>query len=287
MTNQKKPSYDFTNPIFKKVIKYRRWAKEHLNLSEIDSDVIKWEVQETDTALQIPIKYHIHYKIKSIIGIDDTKNPIYSSYHIMELTLPSGYPMEPCKIYMLTPTWHPNIKSEGVHKGRICGNVKSFGKAYDLYQMVLRVGEILQYKNYHAQHIPPYPEDSTVAHWVANFAEPNGIVDKNKGIFIDETPLVRQRDNNEITGNEKLGTTKKVVLPKEEPLPKTEVKPKLPEVPKTPKPTPTLKTDSNKKTEPKEEDMIVTTPKLKLGSVRKNSSKIRLQIKKKSGDKGK
>ena len=105
-------------------------------------------MKETDTPLQIPVKYHIHYKIKSIIGIDENQNPIFSKYHIMELTLPLNYPYEPCKIYMLTPTWHPNIKSTGVHKGRICGNVKNFGKAFDLYQMVIRVGEILQYKNY-------------------------------------------------------------------------------------------------------------------------------------------
>lgn len=285
MLNAEKPNYDFKNPIFKKVIKYKRWAREHMHLSEIDSEVILWEVKETATALQIPTKYHIHYKIKSIIGIDDEQNPILSSHHVMELTLPPGYPMEPCKIYMLTPTWHPNIKSEGVHKGRICGNVKNFGKAFDLYQMVLRVGEILQYKNYHAQHVPPYPEDSTVAHWVTNFAEPNGILDKSKEIYIDDTSLVRLKNNNTNTEEAKPEKVEPIVAkPPAPPVPQVKViretpKPAEPEMPKDTKPEEPKKVD-----EPKEVSRKVIRT-IRVSPVRKNTSKIRLQIKKKNGGK--
>ena len=50
----------------------------------------------------------------------------------------------------------------------------------------------MQYKNYHAEHIPPYPEDSKVAEWVMEYAEPNGIVSNVKRIYVDNTPLVKK-----------------------------------------------------------------------------------------------
>src|SRR5690606_16515822 len=123
-----------------------------------------------------------------ITGIDADQNSIYGDHHILELSLPELYPLEACRITMLTDVWHPNIKSEGRFKGRVCGNSDGYGLSYDLYQLVLRVGEILQYKNYHAIHTPPFPEDAKVAEWVVSYAEPMGIVDKEKEIYVDDTP---------------------------------------------------------------------------------------------------
>ncbi len=183
--------YDFNHPILVKDKKYRRYAREHIAISEIKSDVIEWEVKDAHTTLSIPVKYNVHYNIKSIIGIDENQHPIYNNRHTLEISFPPRYPLVPCIIKMISPIWHPNIKSDGNYKGRICGNVKNFGKAYDLYQLVLRIGEILQYKNYHAEHVPPYPEDSKVAEWVIEYAEPNDIVNANKKIVVDDTPLLR------------------------------------------------------------------------------------------------
>ena len=138
--------YNFDHPILKKDKKYRRYAREHIAIAELKSDVIKWEVIEAQTALQIPVLYHVHYHIKSIVGIDEKQAPVFGHHHTLEISIPPRYPLVPCIIKMISPIWHPNIKSDGNYKGRICGNVKNFGKAYDLYQLVLRVGEILQYK---------------------------------------------------------------------------------------------------------------------------------------------
>lgn len=187
-----KISYDFDHPILLKEKKYRRYAREHIALSEIKSDVIEWETQEAQTALNIPVKFHVHYNVKSIVGIDENQAPIYGNRHTLEVSFPPRYPLVPCIIRMISPVWHPNIKFDGNHKGRICGNVKNFGKAYNLYQLVLRIGEILQYKNYHAEHVSPYPEDATVAKWVVEYAEPNDIVNKSKGIVVDDSPLLRK-----------------------------------------------------------------------------------------------
>ncbi|MBL7798550.1 MAG: hypothetical protein JNJ90_18790 [Saprospiraceae bacterium] len=195
------PVYDFNDPVFKMNLKLKRWAREHIELAGMHSDVISWEIAETVSPLRIPVVYHIHYRIRSIVGIDEAQNPVYGDHHVLSLALPPQYPLEGCKIYMLTDIWHPNVKWEGKYKGRVCGNTESFGLSYSLYQLVLRVGEILQYKNYHA--IPdeePYPEDLTVAKWVLEFAEPHGIVNKYQEIAVDDSPLVRvERDSDETT----------------------------------------------------------------------------------------
>ena len=186
-----KPSYDFDHKVFLEHRLYIRYAKEHLSLASINSNVIKWEVKETVTPLNIPVVYHIHYYIRSIIGIDKDEMPIYGNHHIMELTIPPKYPQEGAKLYMKTDAWHPNIKSEGAFKGKICGNTKGFGKTFDFSQLVLWVGEILQYKNYHAlPDVAPFPEDAKVAEWVLKTAEVKGIVDKEKGIYVDDLPLL-------------------------------------------------------------------------------------------------
>ena len=190
MNPNTKIHYDRNHRLFQQRRELLRWAKEHESLSELMSKVIKWEVKETATLLQIPVVYHVHYHIRSIVGIDEAQKPVYGNHHICEITIPPTYPLQPCKIYFVTDVWHPNVKSEGKFKGKICGNTTNFGRSYDLYQLVLRIGEILQYKNYHAAHTPPFPEDARVAKWVTDFAEPMGIVNQNKGIYVDDTPLL-------------------------------------------------------------------------------------------------
>jgi hypothetical protein len=59
-----------------------------------------------------------------------------------------------------------------------------------LYLLVIRIGEILQFKQYHSENTPPFPEDIKAARWVMEYAEPQGIVNKYKDIAIDDTPLV-------------------------------------------------------------------------------------------------
>lgn len=185
-----KPTYDFKSDFFKKNPFYKRLAKDHLSLFEIDSDVIKWEVVNTRGSIKIPCEYHFHFYFKSIVSINEDKSPNFGSHHIAKVTFPPKYPIEPPELYMQSDLWHPNIKSEGKYKGRICGNTKGFGLGYDLYLLVIRMGEILQFKQYHAENTPPFPEDIKAARWVMEYAEPNGIVNKYKDLAVDNTPLV-------------------------------------------------------------------------------------------------
>lgn len=176
----------------------KRLAKEHIAIHELCSRSDKLSYKIIKSRSGVPEVYRITFKVKSIVGIDSDKNPIYGYKHEAELALPPNYPVEPAKCYMVTDTWHPNIKSDGVHKGHICTNSNELGKLMDLYLLVHRIGQILQYQNYHAQNVYPYPDDEKVAKWVREYAEPKNIVNKKKNIFIDDSSLLFDdtKDNN-------------------------------------------------------------------------------------------
>jgi len=175
-------SYDFKklNP------REKRLAKEHISVDElcmINEDIDYKLIRQSGENANIPPEvYHITYNVKSIVGINEEQNPIYDQQHEIEISLPREYPVKSPKCKVLTNIWHPNIKSEGQYKGRICSNTKEFGKLYNLDLLILRIQKILAYKNYHAVNVAPYPEDEKVARWVRDFAEPKGIVTKGVGL---------------------------------------------------------------------------------------------------------
>jgi len=168
----------------------RRLAREHIALDELCSKTDKISYEVTASIGPVPEAYLIHYNLRSIVGIDENQDPVYGYRHTVEITLPKKYPMEGAMCYAKSDLWHPNIKSDGRYKGRICGNTKEFGSLYDLNMLVLRVGEILQYKNYHALPTAPYPEDEKVARWIRDHAEPNMIINKDYGIVSDNSSLI-------------------------------------------------------------------------------------------------
>ncbi len=170
----------------------KRLAKEHLAIEELcnNNDFIEYKVTEREELLKgsPPKAYQIQYNVRSIVGVDLNKNPLLGDLHTVEIRLPKHYPVEPVACYAITDIWHPNIKWDGNYKGRICGNLKDFGKTYSLDLLILRIGQILQYKNYLADNVPPYPEEEKVAAWVRDYAEPLEIVDKINGINEDKIP---------------------------------------------------------------------------------------------------
>ncbi len=169
----------------------KRLANEHMLLHEFCSktDRIRYEIVGDRMP---PEKYMVYYYVKSIIGINpEDHSPIYGDLHEVEISFPTGFPIEAAKIYAKTDLWHPNIKWSGRFKGRVCGNLEDFGPLYTLDLLVRRIGEILQYKNYHAiKEVQPYPEDFEVADWVLATGEKNGYMDKSKGIVVDPRNLV-------------------------------------------------------------------------------------------------
>ncbi len=174
--------YDFTqlNP------REKRLAKEHLAIEELcrNNTFIEYKVVEREELLKgsPPKIYQVQYQLKSIVNIDHHQNPIIGNRHTIEIRLPKHYPVEAVSCYAVTDVWHPNIKWDGKYKGRICGNIKDFGKTYSLDMLILRIAQILQFKNYLAENVPPYPEEEKAAKWVREYAEPLGILDKFNGL---------------------------------------------------------------------------------------------------------
>lgn len=185
---QEKPNYDLNS--LKRFPDKVRLAQEHIALHELCEKSPKIDYEVLNTRGQCPSEYKIIYHLKSIIGVDEDQNAIFHDRHEARISLPPKYPLEPAKCAMMSDVWHPNIKFSGPHKGHICTNSNEFGLMFDLYLLIHRIGEILQYKNYHAENVYPFPDDEHVAKWVREYGEPHDIVNKGKGIFTDFTNLM-------------------------------------------------------------------------------------------------
>jgi len=165
----------------------KRLAREYFLLEELckKTSKISFKPAELTKSSGLPYKYRIFYKVQTIVGIDANNKPIISSGpHEAEITLPPGYPAasDPPIPSMISDAWHPNIKSKNPGKGHICVNMKFISAAEGIDGLVLRIGELLQYKNYFAEDRPPYPEDPEVAKWIREIAEPQKFVAPDKPI---------------------------------------------------------------------------------------------------------
>jgi len=155
-----------------------------------NSDVVSYKIlNEND---DMPADHYLFtYKVKSITSVSADQVPSYGNHHEVEIKLPSGYPMMSSPIcYMKTEIWHPNIRHSGKFKGHICINAQVLGSWQTLDMLIYQIGEMIQYQNYHALNIQPYPEDPNVAKWVREYGEPNKIVDLENGIAVDDTILL-------------------------------------------------------------------------------------------------
>jgi hypothetical protein len=112
--------------------------------------------------------------------------------------LGSDYPLKEPYLKWLTPIWHPNIDHLEPH--HVCtNNVQNWFAAKPLAELVLAMGEMVQYKHYHARWVSPFPLDRLAADWVLDVAEPRGIVGPNKPL--DDRPLLKaQRMRNQGQG---------------------------------------------------------------------------------------
>lgn len=185
------PKYpSFKNP------RLNRLADEHNLLHDFCevADLVSYEAVGAKAGFP-PEKYLIHYKVKSITAIGPDQMPVYGDTHTAEITIPARFPLaEQPKCKMVSQVWHPNIKFGGEFAGRICINAEALGHWHTLDMLAERIGEMLQYKNYHAENTHPHPEDATVAKWVREFAEPKGIINKKAKKYVDSRPLLSPSD---------------------------------------------------------------------------------------------
>lgn len=167
-----------------------RLEKERKRLEELarDSDHVKIEpvgVREGHP----PERYKVTFLCRGIYAIDAAKNPIFGDRHEVEMYCHDDFPHAPPLLRWNTPIWHPNIQH--AEPKNVCVNKPEWLGGMGLDDLCHLMFEMVQYKNYHAQNTPPFPYDTEAAKWVLEFAEPRGIVDKNRGVSIDNQPFYK------------------------------------------------------------------------------------------------
>ena len=142
-----------------------------------------------------PERYIITYRCRGIASIDKQHLPQASEFHQVSMYMGSDYPLKEPYLRWLTPIWHPNIDHQEPH--HVCtNNVQNWFAAKPLAELVLAMGEMVQYKHYHAKWVTPFPLDRAAAEWVLQVAEPRGIVGPSKPF--DDRPLLKaQRMRNQ------------------------------------------------------------------------------------------
>ncbi|MBU6429133.1 MAG: hypothetical protein KGR26_09005 [Cyanobacteria bacterium REEB65] len=106
-----------------------------------------------------PTKYRLRYRCKSVERVDEDQ-AMFRSEHQVEIQIPSGYPLEPPTVRILTPIWHPHVFSGG----QVClGSRWQVGEGLD--NLLTRISAILRFE-------PDYldfrsPANLEAAHWAA------------------------------------------------------------------------------------------------------------------------
>lgn len=114
-----------------------------------------------------PERYIVTYRCKGIAGVDRRKEPIYSDLHKVEIYLHSQYPQRWPGMKWLTPIWHPNINHLN---GTVCIDAAWWAASRSLDRLVIMMGEMVQYKNYHDDPTkPPFPWDADAARWCREY----------------------------------------------------------------------------------------------------------------------
>ncbi len=168
-----------------------RLNTERLRLERLNEESDYVRVEPIDVlAGSEPERYKVTFLCRGIIGIDrETQSPIYDDRHEVEIYCDNDFPAEVPRLRWITPIWHPNVQHNG-DKG-VCVNKPEWLGGMGLDDLCRQMFEMVQYKNYHAKHNPPYPLDQKVAKWVVKYGEPQGIIDKHRGIFVDDKPFTR------------------------------------------------------------------------------------------------
>src|SRR5512147_1809836 len=110
-----------------------------------------------------PERYIVTFKCKSIVGIDKNGNPKYSDHHQVEIYLHNQYPQRWPGMKWMTPIWHPNINHLN---GSVCIDAAWWAASRSLDRLVVMLGEMLQWKNFHDDPTkPPFPWDAEAARW--------------------------------------------------------------------------------------------------------------------------
>jgi ubiquitin-protein ligase len=142
----------------------RRLRGDYELMRELDarSDLISFTSSSPNPNLP-PERYIVTFKCKSVVGVDRQGNPKFGEHHQVEIYLHNQYPHRWPGMKWLTPIWHPNINHLN---GSVCIDAAWWAASRSLDRLVVMLGEMLQYKNYHDDPTkPPFPWDAEAARW--------------------------------------------------------------------------------------------------------------------------
>ncbi len=139
-----------------------RLVRELVNRSEL--------IQVLATEGDPPEKYLVRFNCIGVEKVDSYGNPVLRDVHEVRIYLHAEYPLKQPQLRWQTPIFHPNIHVTGA----VC--IGAWWAAKTLDELLLTLGEMIQYKNYE----PNDPMNSRAASWAK----------RNPKLFpIDKRPL--------------------------------------------------------------------------------------------------
>jgi ubiquitin-protein ligase len=163
----------------------RRLRADHELMKELAarSDLINFETRVPRPDLP-PETYIVTFKCKGIIDVDRQGNPKFGTRHQVEIYLHTQYPQRWPGMKWLTPIWHPNINHLN---GSVCIDAAWWTASRSLDRLVVMLGEMLQYKNFHDDPTkPPFPWDPEAARWCREYRKRHP-----QAFPVDERELLR------------------------------------------------------------------------------------------------
>ncbi len=126
------------------------------------TSLISFEAQSVHKGVP-PERYIVTFRCKSIVAVNKRGEPKFGEHHQVEVYLHNQYPQRWPGLKWLTPIWHPNINHIN---GSVCIDAAWWTAARSLDRLIIMLGEMLQYKNFHDDPTkPPFPWDPEAARW--------------------------------------------------------------------------------------------------------------------------
>ena len=163
-----------------------------------------------------PERYIVTFKCKSIVGIDKSGNPKFGEHHQVEIYLHNQYPQRWPGMKWLTPIWHPNINHLN---GSVCIDAAWWTASRSLDRLVIMLGEMLQWKNFHDDPTkPPFPWDADAARWSREYRK------THPNAFPVDTRELMRPERIKLSTGEPVKEKPKIKLLKPEKKPRIQIK---------------------------------------------------------------
>jgi ubiquitin-protein ligase len=195
----------------------RRLRADYELMQELSSrtDMISVTAQSPRPNLP-PERYIVTFKCKSIVGIDKSGNPKFADHHQVEIYLHNQYPQRWPGMKWMTPIWHPNINHLN---GSVCIDAAWWTASRSLDRLVIMLGEMLQWKNFHDDPTkPPFPWDADAARWSREYRK------THPNAFPVDTRELMRPERIKLSTGEPIKEKPKIKLLKPEKKPRIQIK---------------------------------------------------------------